>query len=69
MEFAWTREAAGDFVAHIYSAMDINPLRWEKPHREEAHVFGMELAGAVLGGKYEFVFGQLTSIKTICIIT
>ncbi len=40
IEFAWTREAAGDRGTHL---------------GRHLIQIGMELAGAVLGGKYEFV--------------
>ena len=58
IEFAWTREAAGDRGTHLGRHL-IQSFAVGETTPEEAHKIGMELAGAVLGGKYEFV---LTSV-------
>ena len=54
IEFAWTREAAGDRGTHLGRHL-IQSFAVVETTPEEAHKIGMELAGAVLGGKYEFV--------------
>ena len=54
IEFAWTREAAGDRGTHLGRHL-IQSFAVGETTSEEAHKIGMELAGAVLGGKYEFV--------------
>ena len=54
IEFAWTREAAGDRGTHLGRYL-IQSFAVGETTPEEAHKIGMELAGAVLGGKYEFV--------------
>ena len=54
IEFAWTREAAGDRGTHLGRHL-IQSFAVGETTPEEAHKIGMELAGAVLGGKYEFV--------------
>src|SRR5699024_10916382 len=51
---AWTREAAGDRGTHLGRHL-IQSFAVGETTPEEAHKIGMELAGAVLGGKYEFV--------------
>ena len=55
IEFAWTREAAGDRGTHLGRHL-IQSFAVGETTPEEAHKIGMVLAGAVLGGKYEFVF-------------
>ena len=52
IEFAWTREAAGDRGTHLGRHL-IQSFAVGETTPEEAHKIGMELAGAVLGGKYE----------------
>ena len=54
IEFAWTREAAGDRGTHLGRHL-IQSFAVGETTPEEAHKIGMELAGAVSGGKYEFV--------------
>ena len=54
IEFAWTREAAGDKGTHLGRHL-IQSFAVGETTPEEAHKIGMELAQAVLGGKYEFV--------------
>ena len=54
IEFAWTRETAGDRGTHLGRHL-IQSFAVGETTPEEAHKIGMELAGAVLGGKYEFV--------------
>ena len=54
IEFAWTREAAGDRGTHLGRHL-IQSFAVGETTPEEAHKIGMELAQAVLGGKYEFV--------------
>lgn len=54
IEFAWTREAAGDRGTHLGRHL-IQSFAVGETTPEEAHKIGMELAGAVLSGKYEFV--------------
>ncbi len=54
IEFAWTREAAGDRGSHLGRHL-IQSFSVGETTPEEAHQIGMELAGAILGGKYEFV--------------
>lgn len=51
IEFAWTREAAGDRGTHLGRHL-IQSFAVGETTPEEAHKIGMELAGAVLGGKY-----------------
>src|SRR5690625_1887759 len=50
IEFAWTREAAGDRGTHLGRHL-IQSFAVGETTPEEAHKIGMELAGAVLGGK------------------
>ena len=54
IEFAWTREAAGDRGTHLGRHL-IQSFAVGETTPEEAHKIGMELASAILGGKYEFV--------------
>lgn len=54
IEFAWTRDAAGDRGTHLGRHL-IQCFAIGETTPEEAHKIGMELAQAVLGGKYEFV--------------
>ena len=54
IEFAWTREAAGDRGTHLGRHL-IQSFAVGETTPEEAHKIGMELAKEVLGGKYEFV--------------
>ncbi len=54
IEFAWTREAAGDRGTHLERHL-IQSFAVGETTPEEAHKLGMELAQAILGGKYEFV--------------
>ena len=54
IEFAWTREVAGDKGTHLGRHL-IQSFAVGETTPEEAHKIGMELAQAVLGGKYEFV--------------
>ena len=54
IEFAWTREAAGDRGTHLGRHL-IQSFQVGETTPEEAHKIGTELAQAVLGGKYEFV--------------
>ncbi|MDO5762306.1 MAG: relaxase/mobilization nuclease domain-containing protein [Bacteroidales bacterium] len=54
IEFAWTRDAAGDRGTHLARHL-IQSFAVGETTPEEAHKIGMELAQAVLGGKYEFV--------------
>jgi len=54
IEFAWTREAAGDRGTHLGRHL-IQSFSVGETTPEEAHKIGMELASAILGGKYEFV--------------
>ncbi len=54
IEFAWTRELAGDRGTHLGRHL-IQSFSVGETTPEEAHQIGMELAGAILGGKYEFV--------------
>lgn len=54
IEFAWTRQAAGDRGTHLGRHL-IQSFKVGETTPEEAHKIGMELAQAVLGGKYEFV--------------
>ena len=54
IEFAWTREVAGDKGTHLGRHL-IQSFAVGETTPEEAHQIGMELAQAVLGGKYEFV--------------
>ena len=57
IEFAWTREAAGDRGTHLGRHL-IQSFAVGETTPEEAHKIGMELAQAVLGGKYEFTLKQ-----------
>ena len=50
IEFAWTREAAGDRGTHLGRHL-IQSFAVGETTPEEAHKIGMELAQAVLGGK------------------
>ena len=54
IEFALTRDAAGDRGTHLARHL-IQSFAVGETTPEEAHKIGMELAQAVLGGKYEFV--------------
>lgn len=54
IEFAWTRELAGDRGNHLGRHL-IQFFAVGETTPEEAHQIGLELAQAVLGGKYEFV--------------
>lgn len=54
IEFAWTRELAGDRGNHLGRHL-IQSFAVGETTPEEAHQIGLELAQAVLGGKYEFV--------------
>ena len=54
IEFAWTREAAGDRGTHLGRHL-IQSFAVGETTPEEAHKIGMELAKEILGGKYEFV--------------
>ena len=54
IEFAWTREAAGDRGTHLGRHL-IQSFAVGETTPEEAHQIGMELAKEILGGKYEFV--------------
>ena len=54
IEFAWTREAAGDRGTHLGRHL-IQSFSVGETTPEEAHKIGMELASAILGGKHEFV--------------
>lgn len=54
IEFAWTRELAGDRGSHLGRHL-IQSFSVGETTPEEAHKIGMELAQAILGGKYEFV--------------
>ena len=62
IEFAWTREAAGDRGTHLGRHL-IQSFAVGETTPEEAHKIGMELAGAVLGGKYEFVLTTHVDIR------
>ena len=54
IEFAWTREVAGDKGTHLGRHL-IQSFAVGETTPEEAHQIGMELAREILGGKYEFV--------------
>ncbi len=54
IEFAWTREVAGDRGSHLGRHL-IQSFKVGETTPEEAHKIGQELAEAVLGGKYEYV--------------
>ena len=54
IEFAWTREVAGDRGTHLARHL-IQSFAVGETTPEEAHKIGMELAEKILGGKYEFV--------------
>ena len=54
IEFAWTREMAGDRGTHLGRHL-IQSFAVGETTPEEAHKIGMELAEKILGGKYEFV--------------
>ena len=54
IEFAWTQEVAGNKGTHLGRHL-IQSFAVGETTPEEAHKIGMELAQAVLGGKYEFV--------------
>lgn len=54
IEFAWTREVAGDKGTHLGRHL-IQSFAVGETTPEEAHQIGMELAKEILGGKYEFV--------------
>ena len=54
IEFAWTREMAGDRGTHLARHL-IQSFAVGETTPEEAHKIGMELAEKILGGKYEFV--------------
>ena len=54
IEFAWTREAAGERGTHLGRHL-IQSFAVGETTPEEAHQIGMELAKEILGGKYEFV--------------
>ncbi len=66
IEFAWTREAAGDRGTHLGRHL-IQSFAVGETTPEEAHKIGMELAGAVLGGKYEFVL--TTHVETVVLLS
>ena len=65
IEFAWTREAAGDRGTHLGRHL-IQSFAVGETTPEEAHKIGMELAGAVLGGKYEFVLTTHVDKCALC---
>ena len=54
IEFAWTRETAGERGTHLGRHL-IQSFAVGETTPEEAHKIGMELAEKILGGKYEFV--------------
>ena len=54
IEFAWTREAAGNRGTHLGRHL-IQSFTVGETTPEEAHKIGMELAKEILGSKYEFV--------------
>ena len=54
IEFAWTREVAGERGTHLGRHL-IQSFAVGETTPEEAHKIGMELAKEILGGKYEFV--------------
>ena len=54
IEFAWTREVAGERGTHLGRHL-IQSFAVGETTPEEAHQIGMELAKEILGGKYEFV--------------
>lgn len=64
IEFAWTREAAGDRGTHLGRHL-IQSFAVGETTPEEAHKIGMELAGAVLGGKYELLLIFVKSFGTV----
>lgn len=54
IEFAWTREAAGERGTHLGRHL-IQSFKVGETTPEEAHKIGQELAEKILGGKYEYV--------------
>ena len=54
IEFAWTRETAGERGTHLGRHL-IQSFAVGETSPEEAHKIGMELAEKILGGKYEYV--------------
>ena len=54
IEFAWTRETAGERGTHLGRHL-IQSFAAGETTPEEAHKIGMELAEKILGGKYEYV--------------
>ena len=54
IEFAWTREAAGDKGTHLGRHL-IQSFKVGETSPEEAHKIGQELAEKILDGKYEYV--------------
>jgi len=54
IEFAWTRELAGERGSHLGRHL-IQSFAVGETSPEEAHKIGMELAEKILGGKYEYV--------------
>ena len=54
IEFAWTRELAGERGTHLGRHL-IQSFAVGETSPEEAHKIGMELAEKILGGKYEYV--------------
>ena len=54
IEFAWTREAAGERGTHLGRHL-IQSFAVGETTPEEAHKIGQELAEKILGGKYEYV--------------
>lgn len=54
IEFAWTRETAGERGTHLGRHL-IQSFAAGETTPEEAHKIGMELAKKILGGKYEYV--------------
>ena len=54
IEFAWTREAAGEHGTHLGRHL-IQSFKVGETTPEEAHKIGQELAEKILGGKYEYV--------------
>ena len=54
IEFAWTREAAGDRGTHLGRHL-IQSFAVGEPHRKKRTKSAWNLPVAVLGGKYEFV--------------
>ena len=54
IEFAWTRETAGERGTHLGRHL-IQSFKVGETTPEEAHKIGQELAEKILGGKYEYV--------------